>query len=286
MLYAVSVMCKMCGMTFDKSLHRYNESIKRGWLFYCSKKCFNKSKERQSVCVCDNLDCRKEFTRKNHDIRPYFNYCSRTCANIVNGKKYPNRNAKLKSCVICTRDFPGPNKCCSKACREIYLKSQEMNEEDIVLFIQDFNTKKGRIPFKSEFPQAKTARVMFGTWNKAIIAAGFEPNPVKFSKKYKAQVGHICDSFSEKIIDDWLSKNGIPHEVHAPYENSKFVADFVIGGKYIEFVGLEGEHKIYNNAIKRKRELWRSKNINVVEIHPKDLFPRNKLGTVLKDLVK
>lgn len=160
-----------------------------------------------------------------------------------------------------------------------------MTEEDIVLFIQEFYTKKGRIPFKSEFSRAKTARVIFGTWNKAIIAAGFEPNPVKFSKKYKARDGHICDSLSEKIIDDWLSKNNVPHELHTPYEESKFVADFMIGGKYVEFIGLEGNHKIYDESIKRKRKLWRDRGINVVEIYPKDLFPKNKLGVVLKDLV-
>lgn len=160
-----------------------------------------------------------------------------------------------------------------------------MNEEDIVYFIQDFHTKNGRIPFKAEFSHSHAARALFGAWNRAIIAAGFEPNPVKFSKKYTAQDGHICDSFSEKIIDDWLSKNDIPHELHAPYEGSKFVADFMVGGKYVEFVGLEGELKAYDNAIKRKRELWQSKGINVIEIHPKDLFPKNKLGTVLKDLV-
>lgn len=138
---------------------------------------------------------------------------------------------------------------------------------------------------KTEFPFSTTARVLFGTWNKAVRAAGFEPNPVKFSKKYKAQDGHICDSFSEKIIDDWLSKNNVPHELHTPYEESKFVADFMIGGKYVEFVGLEGELAIYDEAIKRKRELWRNRGINVVEIYPKDLFPKNKLGVVLKDLV-
>lgn len=160
-----------------------------------------------------------------------------------------------------------------------------MNEEDIVYFIQDFHTKNGRIPFKAEFSHSHAARALFGAWNRAIIAAGFEPNPVKFSKKYTAQDGHICDSFSEKIIDDWLNKNDIPHELHTPYEGSKFVADFMVGGKYVEFVGLEGELKAYDNAIKRKRELWQSKGINVIEIHPKDLFPKSKLGIILKDLV-
>jgi hypothetical protein len=44
----------------------------------------------------------------------------------------------------------------------------------------------------------------FGSWNNAIRLAGFEPNSVIFSKKFLAKDGHVCDSYAEKIIDDWL----------------------------------------------------------------------------------
>ena len=53
----------------------------------------------------------------------------------------------------------------------------------------------------------------------------------------------------------------------------------------MEFVGLEGELAAYDNSLERKREMWQKRGIAIVEIYPKDLFPKNKLGTVLKDLV-
>ena len=45
------------------------------------------------------------------------------------------------------------------------------------------------------------ARYVFGTWNNAISAAGYKPNPVMFARHHIASDGHRCDSLAEKIIE-------------------------------------------------------------------------------------
>ena len=280
--------CQICNLQFFKELRRYNESIKFRWSFYCSRECFNRSKYTQQILRCSNPACIKEFSREQGDINPLgANFCSRTCANLINTKKYVRKSGrKLTNCVVCSKQFPGPNKCCSPACRKILLESLILTKEDILAQIRDFYSKYERIPLKIEFSHTKAARGLFGSWNKTILAAGFIPNPVKFAKKYKAQDGHMCDSFSERIIDDWLFKMQIPHKVHVRYADSKFLADFVIDEKIVEFIGLEGELENYDRSLKKKRELWKDRGIHVIEIYPKDLFPTNRLKLILGSLLK
>ena len=130
------------------------------------------------------------------------------------------------------------------------------------------------------------ARDVFGTWNKAIEAAGFQANPVMFSKKYIARDGHACDSLAEKIIDEWFRSKGIVHERSVPYpEFKKMTCDFVVNNIFIEFFGLKGELKEYDRLVKLKRRLSRKYKLKLVEIKPTHLFPKNKLDQVLGFLV-
>lgn len=123
---------------------------------------------------------------------------------------------------------------------------------------------------------------LFGTWNNAIRMAGFEPNPVLFAKKFIAKDGHICDSLTERIIDDWLFKKNLKHKIHVPYPNSNMTADFVVGDVYIEFFGLAGVVKKYDKLIKKKQMLCKKQNLTLIEIYPKDLFPVNRLSKIVK----
>ncbi len=106
-----------------------------------------------------------------------------------------------------------------------------------------------------------------------------------FAKKYKAKDGHSCDSLSEKIIDDWLYQNKIEHETNVPYpQNPKFKCDFVVNKYFVEFFGLDGQHKRYTELVNIKRSLAKKYKINLIELKPKDLFPKNKLDLVLNFL--
>lgn len=135
---------------------------------------------------------------------------------------------------------------------------------------------------KIEFLHYSAARDRFGSWNKAIVAAGFDPNPVKFAKKYFANDGHFCDSLTEKIIDDWLDEKNIKHERNIKYPgNPKLTADFVTKHYWIEFFGLFGEMEDYDALIREKQKLARRYKLPLVELYPKDLFPVSHLSEKL-----
>lgn len=145
----------------------------------------------------------------------------------------------------------------------------------IIEKIKAFYKEHNRIPIKEEFLHAKSARKRFGTWNNAIQAAGFTPNPVMFSIKYTAKDGHVCDSLSEKIIDDWLYRKGLKHSRNIAYpEKSNITVDFVVNDCWIEFFGLYGQHKQYDIVHNEKLALAKKHKINLIKLYPKHLSLR------------
>ncbi len=158
----------------------------------------------------------------------------------------------------------------------------QYSKQKIIKSIRVFFLKHNRVPLKREFIHEKVTRKLFGSWNKAITAAGYKPNPVKFAEKCIANDGHKCDSLAEKIIDDWLFDRKIPHQTKVPYNKNNMTADFKIGDTYIEFFGLKGELEKYDNLVAKKEQLFKKNNLRVIKIYPSDLFPRNKLNEILK----
>lgn len=127
----------------------------------------------------------------------------------------------------------------------------------------------------------KPARKYFGTWNNAILAAGFTSNPVMFSKHHIAKDGHKCDSLAEKIIDDYLFRHDVQHERGISYPGSECTVDFKIGDKWIEYFGLAGEHKRYDQLRRQKQRMAKKFKLNMIEIYPEDLFKNKELDRVL-----
>lgn len=167
-----------------------------------------------------------------------------------------------------------------------YQYQHKYSPEDLLKRIRDFYIQNGRIPVKREFNALRIYRTSFGSWNKAVEKAGFETNPVLFSKKFIASDGHICDSFSEKVIDDWLTGENILHERNWHYGNTKFTADFKLGSNiFIEFFGLAGVQKEYDSNIEKKRLLAKTLGYKLIEIYPKDIYPTNKLSELLGDVL-
>lgn len=70
--------------------------------------------------------------------------------------------------------------------------------------------------------------------------------------KQRALDGHICDSYSEKIVDDFLFKNNIKHDIHVKYPNEKKICDFVVNDIYIEYAGLYNATMKYDLNIEYK----------------------------------
>ena len=159
------------------------------------------------------------------------------------------------------------------------------SRHELLARISNFFTSHGRIPLKREFNAWGSYAAEFGSWNAAIMAAGFEPNPVLFAHRFKAKDGHACDSFSEMVIDDWLSQRGIIHERNVPYEGTRFTADFSIGTSVlIEFFGLAGVQEEYDRNIIHKRYLASKSGKLLIEVYPKDIYPDNTLAVLLKGI--
>ena len=245
------------------------------------------SRTKAIKLTCDNPACGKPFTRIPSKINKKFNYCSSSCSATINNRRR-KRPRKTKYCANknCNKIVPERNKYCSNKCQgAVTKKSLDEHRADVISTIKKFYRDHHRIPVRREmWAPYRKARKGFGTWNNAVKAAGYETNPVLFAKKYIANDGHKCDSLSEKIIDDWLSARGIPHEINTHYEGTLMTADFRVGDVLIEFLGLTGEVSEYDRLVKEKRGLWKKRNLDVIEIYPKDIFPKSHLDKILKRL--
>ncbi|MDP2593908.1 MAG: hypothetical protein Q8P36_01020 [bacterium] len=165
-----------------------------------------------------------------------------------------------------------------------YHFARKFSAESMLQKIQDFYKENGRIPLKREFNSWHLYAKAFGSWNKAIRAAGFDSNPILFAKRFIANDGHACDSFSEKVIDDWLFEHKIKHTRNVPYGASRMTADFRVGPDIIiEFFGLAGVQKGYDANIEKKRVLAQELKWQLIELYPADIYPQNKLQKILKE---
>ena len=230
--------------------------------------------------MCARKGCGKHFTRTPSDLsKSKLFYCSSRCSVIVNNKTHPRNPGVIKICAFCGKDFKSRKKYCSRKCKDL---GGIVPESELLDKIKEFVRKNIRIPYKWEIGHYSAIRGRFGTWNKAIKAAGFKPNPVMFAKKYIAKDGDKCDSLAETMIDDYLSKRNVKHIWNFPYPgNEGFTVDFKINDYWIEFFGLSGQLKRYDQLKRRKLSLARKLGINLIKIYPKDLFPVNKLDKKL-----
>ncbi len=160
---------------------------------------------------------------------------------------------------------------------------KESWKESIVLFFE----KNKRIPTMREAdPEVvRSALVVFGTWNKFIKKCGFKPNK-KGRKKVECVDGHIVDSASEAIVDNFLSKNLICHQTHVRYPNSRLISDFYLTefNVYVEFFGMPTRKK-YKIRMERKKLFFKKKEIKVVLLLPEDIFDEKILTEKFKEFM-
>ncbi|MFH0952312.1 MAG: hypothetical protein V1838_03940 [Patescibacteria group bacterium] len=285
------VECSFCGKEFLRRGKRLREAEKFGWKQYCSSKCLSKDRIKKLRLVCDN--CGKTFERSLHEVSPHYNYCSSSCAAVVNNKKYPKRHSDsgFLICLRCGRKFRKSSKklrYCSIKCRG---EAEYYSREKLLKIIKLAYRRLKRVPSRRELKIDKACRRFFGSWNKAVAAAGFQPNRSHSQRMYKrmngvAIDGHICDSVSEVLIDNWLSKNSIPHEKNALYPGTNYRADWVVSTKYkifIEYFGLAHDSPRYDQAIKEKQKLCQKSNLRLIEIYPQDIYPQKNLSAKLRN---
>jgi hypothetical protein len=171
---------------------------------------------------------------------------------------------------------------------------QRHTKEELIQTIQSVAKATMRVPAKREMHDIAEACIhAFGTWNKAIAAAGFAPNRSHDARMYKrtrtrAYDGHVCDSVSEAIIDNWLTQNSIIHIRDAQYPTTHHKADWAINGgtTFIEYFGLAKDSPRYDRAICEKQILCKKQNIELVEIYPNDIYPRVVLDCKLGQFIR
>lgn len=287
----VELKCAFCGKKFFREKGRFNEAKKFNWKQYCSWKCLSKNKLKRQMLFCEN--CGKRFERTPHEISPH-NYCSQSCAAIINNKNRPERGAKTIRCKNCGKKFKkwilNNKKYCSRKCMG---EAKRRTPEELIKIIKKAAKKLKRVPARRELSGINDSCIrIFGSWNKAVLGAGFTPNRSHDNRMYKranakALDGHLCDSISELLIDNWLTKNNISHErdVHYPGTHHKADWEILIGSKkiFVEYFGLANDSPRYDRSIQKKEILCKKQNISLIAIYPKDLYPKTYLDFNLKE---
>lgn len=279
----IQVTCKRCGISFYRDAGHVKENQKLGHNFYCSLLCQFSARVSRKILVCENGACGKQFERTLKHVLIH-NYCSQSCAAIVNNQKFPKRGPGFRICEYkkCKKRFQGWRQYCSRLCMR--MGRRRYLPEELLEILKFAAHKLERTPAKRELPDVKGCIVKaFGTWNKAIIAAGLEPNRSHDHRMYsrtktKAKDGHVCDSISEAIIDNWLTQQHIPHDKNVAYPDTHHTVDWRLeSGTFVEYFGLAKDSPRYDREIVIKKELCRRHGIRLVEVYPHDLYPVTKL---------
>ena len=89
--------------------------------------------------------------------------------------------------------------------------------------------------------------------------------------------GEVVRSYSEKVIADWLFRRGIRYAYERPVFDSRGrrvgVPDFYLPdfGVYVEYWGLVGRDRGYEDRMARKIERYLRSGVRVVSLYPGDL---------------
>ncbi|TSC89027.1 MAG: hypothetical protein G01um10142_546 [Parcubacteria group bacterium Gr01-1014_2] len=288
----VLVRCSRCKKGYFKYVGHVKENIKLGHNFFCSHECMSNFHKTGKWLECENQLCKKKFYRPSNDILEH-NYCSRSCAVKVNNLRYPKWPKRY--CVECGAEFKNrDSEYCSLKCGYMQngKRTLKYTKEEPINLIRKYFKKNNRVPARRNLPLlASCTRYYFGSWNNAVIATGLTPNRSHDHRMYrrimtKANDGHMCDSVSEAIIDDWLTKNKIPHKRDIPYPDTNHKADWAVKDNiFIEYFGLAKDSPRYDRSIRKKKKLCEKFRIKLIEIYPQDLYPDISLDSKLKALL-
>lgn len=135
-------------------------------------------------------------------------------------------------------------------------------------------------------PKVIRVKKVFGSWLNALIKAGILVNGARETSRGThtlALDGHICYSLGEKTIDDYLSRNDIPHEREPKYPEGNYRGDFLVGSVFIEYFGLAGD-PLYDAKSNDKIRLCKVHNIKLIILYPRDLLSVKKIDRLLSQL--
>lgn len=279
-----SANCSYCNKSFLKDNRYINENIKLKHNCYCSRKCQYSFKNKQVELICENPKCDNRFKRTPKG-KSFRNFCSNKCAMKIIGPENGLKHKKYRYCQHCGNNRSPGTKYCSVAC---WGKNHRIPKDEIIKQLQLLTQKLGRTPTRRECRSCHSAKERFGSWTNALVAAGLTPHRSLNQRMYKrrkcfAKDGHICNSVSELIIDNWLYEHHIDHQKEVAYPKGKFISDWSLSNKiFVEYFGLANDSRRYDQEIKKKQQVCKDSGVRLIEIYSKDLFPKNKLETILK----
>ena len=103
---------------------------------------------------------------------------------------------------------------------------------------------------------------------------------IRTPSKYRATDGHLLDSRAEWMIDEWLNRNGIPHEADVPLPFLVHArparCDFYLPEQnvYIEFWGLDTPEYLERKAYKIRQ--YEALGLRRIDLGDRDLFDLDK----------
>lgn len=150
---------------------------------------------------------------------------------------------------------------------------QGLSYEERLAFLQQLKKK----------PTTKRVKEVFGSWLQTLIDAGVLDEDVRRTSRGTqciAKDGHICLSFGEKTIDDFLFLHNIQHKKEPFYPEGQYRADFDVNGVFIEYFGLKGNPE-YDEKTKLKQRLCKKHGIKLISIFPNDLMSASRLKNKL-----
>lgn len=209
--------CPNCGNSFEAQKGHPKEaktcSHKCSNIYFSSKRMTDDTKKKISVGINRYLEKNGKITEVKHITRPL------------------KINAKI--CPTCNEEFKPKKrkqKCCSKNCGYIFKHgSLPLTKNETITKILELAQSGDYQKRQASRKLISSAVRFFGTWNKAIKECGLTPNKSHFQKcRIKAKDGHMVDSLSELIIDNYLSENVISHDVHKRLPDSNLICDFYL----------------------------------------------------------
>jgi hypothetical protein len=308
------VLCAQCGKEFEKENRAINEAKKNGWRFFCSRICQGAAKTQSEIFSCSA--CGKsvmvqESQREGSKSGRHF--CSRSCAARVNNAgRNPTEKHRRKTseslkgrrrslgmrviadnpirCVICGKPFFAPGRkriACSRQCGYIYqFGLLPYTKEECISRIMDVAESLGRTPTTKEVERRLTAATAryFKTWNEAMTECGLSPHTEWIRRvRVSCKDGHVADSISEMVVDNWLFEHDLAHERNKAYPGSKMTCDFYLPSQnlWLEYFGLAGEHPHYDEVVEKKKGVVKALGLHFGFLVPVDLYPTRKIAEAL-----
>lgn len=167
---------------------------------------------------------------------------------------------------------------------------------EIIRYIETYGSVPSTNSFRynNDFPSLKAYKRIWGSFNNAILELGMTPICCEiknaFSKKCLCLDNHICNSYEEAFVDNFMFENDINHDREPPYpyhplynKNKLKRGDFLVKDTlgniiYVEYAGLYKKPK-YKLGMDKKITLAKDLNLKLIVIYPYQLGQLKKIFT-------